>query len=787
MNGQDISNIDSITVDTVNSRSNGPVTFTDDICISAGNVLQVDTLQTKSNGPLTLSNDLCIDSANLLAVDTIESKSNGPLTFTDDVTVQAGNVLNAPTTNIDTINALTTSGAITISDDLCIDAANTLQVDTIESKTPANPVNINDDLTTTGNISSGGNITIGFLAGNGTTPIRIDNNGTIILGNAQTQTSNIVCATIRVETPLIQSKDANPLNVGSNMDLFCNDISNVEALTVDTVNSKSNGPVTFTDDITVQAGNVLNTNTLNSTTMDGTITINDDVTIASDETLTVDTIDTTSGTLTILDNVDMNCMELGNVDELVVSNISSKGLDLGNLANVVQFTSPAIVGFSTSGGGVKNQFWGYNNGLNISTGTDNTTMGYNAAANITVGSQNVIMGSNALPYSNFVNNTVAIGFEAAKDHASSLGETTNFIAIGSQALGDVTTGASNTVAIGYKAGNNATGDFNVMIGSNSGDKITGRENVFLGSTVFGSTNTLSGNSNVGIGPGALSYMTTGNQNIGIGIATGAILTTGSNNIIMGNNMTASLLSTGSNNIVFGSSAQAAATVDNQIVIGFGATSTSEDDIIFGRPETTVGLSATATAEAWGQVFQNRAWDDGNESLACIDGAGNIVKAGAGSDCAVQGNIDMFCNDISNVAALEVNTLNAKEDGNISIEANTIVNGDLTVNGCLRYTVMGYTRVEVTGTYTVLEGDDIIAANTQVGAITITLPAISSLVECSGQMTFAIVDEGGEALNNNITINANVADTILGGSSIVLSGNYNAIHIYSDGTDGWFMY
>jgi hypothetical protein len=99
----------------------------------------------------------------------------------------------------------------------------------------------------------------------------------------------------------------------------------------------------------------------------------------------------------------------------------------------------------------------------------------------------------------------------------------------------------------------------------------------------------------------------------------------------------------------------------------------------------------------------------------------------------------------------------------------------------------YNRTEVTGSsYSILDTDHIVAVKyTATGAVTLTLPAISSL--SGGKLCVKIVDEGANASVNNITINRSGSDTILGSdTSYTMSENAKTITMYSDGTSKWFM-
>jgi hypothetical protein len=98
----------------------------------------------------------------------------------------------------------------------------------------------------------------------------------------------------------------------------------------------------------------------------------------------------------------------------------------------------------------------------------------------------------------------------------------------------------------------------------------------------------------------------------------------------------------------------------------------------------------------------------------------------------------------------------------------------------------YIRTEVNvSSYTILDTDYIIGVlYSNTGVCTLTLPQISSIT--GNKKLYTIVDEGGNAAANNITITTTGGDTIIGGSILVINGNYNSINIYSDGVSGWFV-
>ena len=116
---------------------------------------------------------------------------------------------------------------------------------------------------------------------------------------------------------------------------------------------------------------------------------------------------------------------------------------------------------------------------------------------------------------------------------------------------------------------------------------------------------------------------------------------------------------------------------------------------------------------------------------------------------------------------------------------TTLNNTTTINALtvLSKTLQFNRKVVSSTSYTIDNTTDLIIAvvGTTTSPITINLPSASS----SPTQLFVIVDEGGNAQTNNITINANT-DTIIGSSTFTINKNYNSVWVYSDGISKWFF-
>lgn len=115
---------------------------------------------------------------------------------------------------------------------------------------------------------------------------------------------------------------------------------------------------------------------------------------------------------------------------------------------------------------------------------------------------------------------------------------------------------------------------------------------------------------------------------------------------------------------------------------------------------------------------------------------------------------------------------------------TLNNADLQTNIDLKAdkstTLSSVVKPVTAATYTLLSTDGILHVTyTATGAVTITIPTAQITAT---RLPFDIKDAGGNATTNNITIVTEGAETIDGEANAVISTSYNALTLYSDGTN-----
>ena len=217
------------------------------------------------------------------------------------------------------------------------------------------------------------------------------------------------------------------------------------------------------------------------------------------------------------------------------------------------------------GGAQYNTCFGYQDGINITTGDKNTFIGSVCGGGVVLGSWNVAIGYHALSGLTGDSN-IAIGTNALGDGIGSAGgliaigtnagravtEAVSSIFIGSNAGQKVTVGTRNLIIGGSAAIVLVDGNYNIMIGQDSGNaSVSDSYNTFIGFRAAYKTN--GGSYNTFISASSGRENTTGGYNNYIGYEAGNKNQTGGHNTLSGHqvgNGTATL-SNYANNVFIG--------------------------------------------------------------------------------------------------------------------------------------------------------------------------------------------------------------------------------------------
>lgn len=212
------------------------------------------------------------------------------------------------------------------------------------------------------------------------------------------------------------------------------------------------------------------------------------------------------------------------------------------LANTSGTNNTAIGGLAARDNttGSQNTATGYASMVLNTVGQNNTTYGFYSMYNNVAGSNATAIGYQSMLYANnsttpFINNNVAVGFEALKGSATPAANTgLNNSAIGYQTLLSNTTGTANT-GLGYLAlQNNSTGYNNSATGMEALKfNTTGFNNTAIGQQSLNTNNTGSANTALGMQSG---FFATGSNNVFLGYQAG-YNETGNNKLYIANNAT----------------------------------------------------------------------------------------------------------------------------------------------------------------------------------------------------------------------------------------------------------
>jgi hypothetical protein len=127
------------------------------------------------------------------------------------------------------------------------------------------------------------------------------------------------------------------------------------------------------------------------------------------------------------------------------------------------------------------------------------------------------------------------------------------------------------------------------------------------------------------------------------------------------------------------------------------------------------------------------------------------------------------------------------DSTLAVTGTATISGDLKVAGYIgrgKRTTVECSPAATPTTYTVLESDYILGVTDNSAAITLTLPTISSMTD---KNKIYIVKAEVALPNITIQVGDSETETIDGDIDMTLTGSYNAISLYCDGTSKWFVF
>ena len=354
-----------------------------------------------------------------------------------------------------------------------------------------------------------------------------------------------------------------------------------------------------------------------------------------------------------------------------------------NVSNVVIGKSA----FSAANGGENyNVVIGSDAGASIDNGdaVQNVIIGQDAGTGGTgIFRYNVAIGVNALNSTgnNQVQEVIAIGRDAATKINSN--DASGTVAIGSFALGELTSGQANTAigwaalyegcdvgdfntavgyqcmytfnpgsdghgsntAVGYKAGySNSTSENNTFMGARAGEAVTGAGNVIIGReaglamtsgadcVIIGHAAAAANNTRDGlviIGSGAGAALTSGDANTFVGGGAGRLVSSGDHNTLLGYQAGYDLHSAGSHNTLIGKAAgenMNASGDGNNVALG----SETADTITSGTNNTILGTASDAAAGAVNQIVIGYGVSGQGDNYAVI-GNGSQTRLYIGDD------------------------------------------------------------------------------------------------------------------------------------------------------------
>ena len=251
----------------------------------------------------------------------------------------------------------------------------------------------------------------------------------------------------------------------------------------------------------------------------------------------------------------------------------------------------------------------------LTTGVGNTAVGYQSGTLITTGANNTIFGHGAMDATPVAaTGNVAIGTNSMGGASSAQNASNYNVSIGNNSMAAVLNGAGENVAIGGDALNDLTsGDENTCVGFEAGDAITTQGAVTLiGKSAGSAINHNDANGTVAVGKSALAALTSGANNLAVGYQALDAVTTSGGNVAIGKSALTTFnrtADTSGDNVAIGyASSESLSTGFHNTAIGMASfkTSTDADKCVFighsaGKDgnvsgDGTIGIGANALAD-----------------------------------------------------------------------------------------------------------------------------------------------------------------------------------------------
>lgn len=293
--------------------------------------------------------------------------------------------------------------------------------------------------------------------------------------------------------------------------------------------------------------------------------------------------------------------------------------------------------------GADNTVMGWNTGGNLQgSASFNSFFGYQAGLNDTTGGQNVLVGYDSGEYVSTAAATTCIGTLACEG-TSGTPLTGNYnTALGYQTLQSLQGGADGNTAEGYQAGNAlTTGSFNVANGYGAQEYLTsGVGNVSSGTlSLEGSaTNAVTGNDNIAEGYQAGQNISSGSHNIGFGyqalLGTPGAPLTGNYNIALGGHAGLSVQGAAFGNVLLGANTGYDLTTGSRnLILGYTVASTT---LATGSDEILIGTSSNCDAASAGESDTFRLCASGGATPVIAASLANGSQAVAIGGATIEG-------------------------------------------------------------------------------------------------------------------------------------------------------